>query len=111
MTKKIEADFGTWTKEELDELRKIMKESYPEKRVEKKVDEIKDKIIICKAVGKSKIRCYDRYISQYVEGRDPIFRNVDKVSFDGSSIQVENNTPIICKVNAGFINCVEENNG
>jgi len=41
MTKKIEADFGTWTKEELNELRKIMKESYPEKRVEKKVDEIK----------------------------------------------------------------------
>jgi len=46
-----------------------------------------------------------------VEGRDPIFRNVDKVSFDGSSIQVENNTPIICKVDAGFINCVEESNG
>jgi len=65
---------------------------------------IEDKIIVCKAID-GKIRCYGRDISEYVEGWSPIFRNVDKVYFDGKSIQVENNTPILCKVKANFIEC------
>jgi len=77
----------------------------------KDVDKVKDKIIICKAIRKNTIRCYDRYISEYVEGRDPIFRNVNKVSFDGSSIQVESDTPIVCEVEAGFINCEKAEGG
>jgi len=68
-------------------------------------NEIKDRLIICKAVGKNTVRCYNRYMSEYVEGHDPIFKDVNKVSFDGSSIQVENNTPIVCKVEFGFIEC------
>jgi len=70
---------------------------------------IKDKIIVCKAID-GKIRCYDRFLSKYVEGWNPTFRNVDKVYFDGKSIQVENDTPITCKVTANFIECYGERN-